>query len=119
MTTPMPDSPPVLRRMKRDVLTMLRVELRQAQAGETRIIERSGPVDRDYVEMLRETIAEIESRALAAIVPDPTNETQIAAIALAGFELERDHWATPDYSQHESRLREWARVTLGKLGGGG
>lgn len=77
----MPDSPPVLRRMKRDVLTMLRVELRQAQAGETRIIERSSPVDRDYVEMLRETIAEIESRAPAAIVLDPDNETQRDAVA--------------------------------------
>lgn len=48
---------------------------------------------------------------------DPTNETQVATLALAGFELERDHWSAPDYSQHENRLREWARVTLGKLGG--
>lgn len=50
---------------------------------------------------------------------DPTNETQVATLALAGFELERDYWDSAEFSQHESRLREWARVTLGKLGGGG
>ena len=46
--------------MKRDVLTMLNVELRQARAGNWELYPGPDGVDVDFVEMLVETIAEIK-----------------------------------------------------------
>jgi hypothetical protein len=47
-------------RMPRDVLTMLRVELRQAKEGTWTLHPNQVGVDVDLVEMFEETIAEIE-----------------------------------------------------------
>lgn len=71
-----------------------------------------------HAEDAQKWIDEQASAAVIRAIFDPTNETQVAALALAGFELERDYWDSAEFSQHESRLREWARMTLGKLGGG-
>jgi hypothetical protein len=49
-----------IERMPRDVLAMLRVELRQAKAGTWTSHPNSAGVDVDLVEMFEETIAEIE-----------------------------------------------------------
>ena len=56
----------------RDVLTMLRVELREAMAGRWELRPDSDGVDVDFVEMLRETIDEIER--LREIVREASGE---------------------------------------------
>ena len=51
----------------RDVLKMLQVELRLAKSGEWKLHPNADGVDVDLVEMLEETIAEIERLRAAAI----------------------------------------------------
>lgn len=50
----------ILRKLPRDVLLMLNLELRAAKAGAWRLHPNANGVDVDLVEMLEETIAEIE-----------------------------------------------------------
>lgn len=51
----------------RDVLKMLQLELRLAKSGEWKLNPNADGVDVDLVEMLEETIAEIERLRDAAI----------------------------------------------------
>ena len=50
-----------------------------------------------------------------AFVPDPTDEKQVDALARALFEMDKVNWVAPDYSQHETYMRGWARCALTAL----
>ena len=66
--------PMTLTPIPRDVLEMLLAELRLAKQGETRLVQTPrGKPDPDYVEMLEDTIAEIQR--LRWIAGSPTNQT--------------------------------------------
>lgn len=54
---------------------------------------------------------------MTAIVPDPNDEKQVDAVARALWEMDKVNWVAPDYSQHETYMRDWARRTLTALRG--
>jgi hypothetical protein len=83
---------PTIREIPRDVLRMLRVELRQAEAGRWELLPDKDGVDINFVEMLRETIARIErlEKALRIIAGEQKpfdnllGNADLARIALHG-----------------------------------
>ena len=51
----------------------------------------------------------------AAIVPDPEDGRQVDAVTRVLYEMDKENWVEPDYSQHESYLQDWARRVLTTL----